>query len=367
MPCDNEEFPLKTGIIYHEDFKKYDFGPLHPMKGKYLDGDAAFALLGSSGVCREKVEVNFYKPVSATDEEIVAVHSEEYVDFVKSLNETGGMLTVDTPIKRGMFEVARLFAGAAILGGTLVVNKVVDKSFAFNLMGHHVGMDFGGGFGIINDTAIMVEYLRKRYGLTRVAIIDYAANTGHGTESIYYEDPEVLCIDIHQDPLGLYPATGFPEQVGRGNGQGFTINVPLPPFITDDEYLCVLHEVVVPVVEEYMPEVIVAVGLNGCHYTVGVNQFMLTLNGLKKIVSVFSKLSDRHCQGRFIHIGGFSLDDKLLPLGFLATVAGAIDAELNIAEPYELPDNIPEKEQSVGEAVTAVRDVQKKYWKCFAH
>lgn len=358
---------MKVGFVYHSDFKKYDFGPLHPMKGKYLDGDAAFAVVGSSEACRKKVEFKFYKPNPATYEEIVAVHTEEYIDFVKGLDETGGMLTVDTPVKKGMFEIARLFAGAAILGGRLVVDKEVDKSFVFNMMGHHVGVDFGGGFGILNDTAIMVEYLRRRYGLTRITIIDYAANTGHGTENIFYEEPEVLCIDIHQDPLGLYPGKGFPEQVGRRNGEGFTINIPLPPFTTDDEYLSVLQEIVVPVVEEYKPEVIVAVGLNGCHYTIDLNQFMLTLNGLEKIVNVLSKLSDRLCEGKFIHIGGFSLDDKLLPLGFLATVAGAINAELDIAEPYEMLNFMIKKEQSIEEAIAAVRNVQMRYWKCFAN
>lgn len=354
---------MRVGIVYHEDFKKYDFGPEHPLRGEYMDGDIAFSLVKNHRALQEKAEITFIKPNPATEEDILAVHTKEYINFIKELNERGGLITLDTPLLKGMYDVARLFAGADILGGRLVVEKKLNKSFVYVVMGHHVGVDFGGGFGIINDVAIMINYLRRNHGLTRILTLDYAANTGHGTENVFYETPEVLCVDIHQDPLNLYPGTGFPEQVGKREGRGYTINIPLPPYTSDEGYLFALNEIVVPIVNEYSPELIVLVGLNGCHFTVQINQLMLTLNGLKETVRLFSKLSDQVCEGRFVHIGGFSVDTKLLPLGFLATVGGALDVEIELYEPYNIPENIPDVEKEVKESIRRVRNIYKKYWK----
>lgn len=94
-------------------------------------------------------------------------------------------------------------------------------------------------------------------------MIDYAANTGHGTENIFYNTPDVPCIDIHQDPLDLYHGKDFAEQVSRGKGHGYTINILLPPHTSDDGYLRALSEIVVPIVKEYRPGLMVVVGLKG--------------------------------------------------------------------------------------------------------
>lgn len=356
---------MKIGIVYHRNFKKYDFGPGHPLRGEYfMDGEAAFSIIKNNQELMEKAAITFFEPAPAMEEDILAVHTEEYLGFLRELNEKGGLLTLDTPVLKGMYEIAKLFAGADILGGKLVVEKILNKSFVFGMMGHHAGADFGGGFGLINDVAIMIEYLRRNYGLQRILVIDYSANTGHGTESIYYDTPEVLCIDIHQDPLTLYPGTGFPAQVGINEGEGYTVNISLPPYSIDKHYLFALNEIVVPIVFEYQPELIVAVGLNGCHFTVQLNQLMFTLRGLKESVWLFSRLSEQVCAGRLVHIGGFSLDTRLLPLGFLATIAGALDVDVELPEPYGMPENIPDVTREVEESVRYVKKIHQKYWKC---
>ena len=351
-------------IVYHEDFKKYDFGPGHPLRGSQcMDPQIAFELVTKNQDLKEKTNINFVEPTQATDEDVLSVHTKEYIDFVKSLGETGGVVTLDTPVFKGMYPLAKLFAGADILGGKLVCEGVADKSFVFGIMGHHVGADFGGGFGVINDVAIAVNYLRKHYGLKRTMVVDYAANAGHGTESIYYGTSEVLCIDVHQDPLNLYPGKGFPEQVGRGEGAGYTVNISLPPYSSDDQFLLAMNEIVVPITLEYQPDLIVAVGLNGCHFTVEINQLMLSLEGLTETVRILSTLSDELCNGRFVHIGGFSLDTKLLGLGFLATVAGALDVEVDLPEPYEIPHDIPDVSEEAEESIENTKSIHSKYWK----
>ena len=330
-----------------------------------MDGEIAFNLVKGNSELLKKAEIAFIEPTCATEEDILAVHTEEYVDFVRDLNEKGGAITLDTPLLKGMYDIARLFAGADILGGKLVWNKTYNKSFVFGTMGHHVGADFGGGFGIINDIAVMIHYLRSNYNLSRILVIDYAANTGHGTQKIFYETSEVLCIDIHQDPLGLYPGTGFSEQVGKGEGQGYTVNIPLPAFTSDQGFLFALKEIAAPIVKEYKPELMIVVGLNGSHFTVKINQLMLTLKGLKDTVQLLSKLSDQVCNGKFVHIGGFSVDNKLLPLGFLATVAGALDVEVDLPEPYKMPSNVPDVTDEVADVTKRVKKIHGKYWQCF--
>ncbi len=355
----------RIGIVYHEDFKKYDFGPGHPLRGEEcMDRSSAFDLLENHELLKNLTDVRFYEPVGASEEEVLSVHTKEYVEFVTRLNEAGGIISMDTPAFKGMYSVAKLFTGAAILAEKLVIEGEVGKSFAFTMMGHHVGADFGGGFGAINDVAISIHHLRRHYGLNRILVVDYAANAGHGTERIFYDTSEVLCIDIHQDPLNLYPGKGFPEQVGRGEGKGYTVNVSLPPYSVDEHYIRALNEIVLPIAYEYRPEIVIAVGLNGCHFTVQINQLMLTLHGLKETVRALSTISNDTCRGRFVNIGGFSLDRKLSGPGFLATVAGALDIEIDLNEPYEMPETIPDVSEDVTEAIESVRDIQRKYWRC---
>lgn len=355
---------MKVAIVYHEDFRNYSFGPHHPLIGDYMDGDIAFGLVKTNKEISAITQIEFVKPNEARNEDILAVHTKEYLDLVISLNENGGLLTLDTPVVKGVYDVARLFAGADILGGKLVLDESCDKSFVFSTMGHHVGADFGGGFGILNDVAIMIEFLRINYGLSRVLLIDYAANTGHGTQKIFYDTPEVLCIDIHQDPLTLYPGIGFPEQVGRGKGKGYTVNIPIAPYTSDADFLFALSEIVLPIGVEYKPELVVAVGLNGAHYTVEINQMMLTLNGLKSTVSILSQIAGVTCNGKFVHVGGFSLDRNLSPLGFLATIAGGLNVNIDFREPYDMPQNLPDVSEQNRESIARIRNIHKKYWKC---
>jgi len=328
-----------------------------------MNREIAFEPVTNSAALKKQANIRFLEPAAASEADVLAVHTKEYLDFIKGLNETGGLITLDTPMLKGMYPLAKLFAGADILGARSVLERVAGKSFVFGIMGHHVGADFGGGFGVINDVAIAIDYLRRYYGLKKIVVVDYAANTGHGTESIYYQTPEVLCIDLHQDPLNLYPGKGFPEQVGRGKGTGYTVNVCLPPYSTDAHYLSAIDEIVVPIVYEYHPEIVIGVGLNGCHFTVEINQLMLTLRGLSETVRILSRCADDLCGGKFVNIGGFSLDTQLLGLGFLATVAGALGLEVDLPEPYPFPADFPDATEDVEKSIQATKNILKKYWK----
>jgi acetoin utilization protein AcuC len=362
--CGRPEGMTDIAIIYHDDFKHYDLGADHPLRGPVcMDGELAFAPVLNHPAVQQKANLRFLTPLEATEADVLAVHTYEYLNFVKGLDETGGLITLDTPMLPGMYRLAKLFAGADMLGAKAVLDGEVSKSFVFGIMGHHVGADFGGGFGVLNDVAIAIDYIRRQYGLKRIMVVDYAANAGHGTESIYYHSPEVLCVDLHQDPLNLYPGKGFPEQVGRGAGAGYTVNVCLPPYSTDEHYLRAMQEIVVPIAYEYRPELVMGVGLNGAHFSVNLNQLMLTLTGLRETVRLLSWCADDLCAGKFVHIGGFSLDTQSLGLGFLATVAGALSLAVDLPEPFPFPEDFPDASEEVENSIQTMKDILKKYWR----
>ncbi|EZQ10874.1 MULTISPECIES: histone deacetylase family protein [Acidianus] len=179
----------------------------------------------------------------------VLVHSPEYVERVK---RTNGWLDADTYVNTNTY-IAALYAlgGAELavrLGGIALVRPP----------GHHSGTNgkaLGAptqGFCIFNNVA----YAIKKLGLKNVAVIDFDVHYGNGTQEIFYRDPEVLHIDIHQDPGTLYPGTGFPEMIGEGEGRGTKVNLIVPPLSRDDIYL-ELIPIVESILDDYKPSTLI--------------------------------------------------------------------------------------------------------------
>ncbi|WP_338599397.1 histone deacetylase family protein [Sulfolobus tengchongensis] len=189
------------------------------------------------------IKVKIEKPVKVSDPQIV--HSEEYVKLVEKFSNMEEDLDADTYVNRYTYETA-LYA----LGGALRAFEV--NGFALvRPPGHHAGTygrAFGAptlGFCIFNNVA----YPIKKFGLKRVAIIDFDVHYGNGTQEIFYEDPEVLHIDIHQDPRTIYPGTGYPDMVGRGEAEGTKVNLLIPPLGGDD-----LYEELLPIIQSILDD-----------------------------------------------------------------------------------------------------------------
>lgn len=263
---------MKTAIIYHDDFRKYDFGPKHPFRGdRYNHLPEVF---GHEAIASHKSDVTFVKPKPAKDENIRAVHGEDYLNFIERMDERGVLLTLDTPIPPGLYRIAKLFAGANILAGRLVAEEIFKRVIVLGLGAHHAGYDFGGGFCMINDIAVMIEYLRHNYNLKRIMTIDYDAHCGEGTQDIYYHSPDVLCLDLHQDPMTLFPGKGFAYQIGLGKGKGYTVNIPLPQGSSDEDYILAFNEIFLPIATEFQPEIIIANGGLDAHFADPLSQLI---------------------------------------------------------------------------------------------
>ncbi len=202
----------------------------------------------------------------------------------------------------------------AVMGGK------VDCGFALvRPPGHHAMRVVHGarGFCNINIEAIMVEYIRRTYGVDRVAIVDTDCHHGDGTQNIYWHDPDTLFISLHQDGRTLYPGSGFPKEMGGPNALGTTINIPLPPKTSEEGFLLVVDEVVLPLLEEFQPELIINSAGQDNHYSDPITAMNFCAQG-------YAKLTDKLQPDLAVLEGGYSIEGALpyVNLGIILALAG---------------------------------------------
>lgn len=353
---------MKTAIIYHSDFRKYDFGPDHPMRGdRYAVIPEVFT---SKFIQQKKAALTFAKPKPAPVEAIKLVHGEDYLELIDFMNTAGGFLTMDTPVNPGLYNIARLFAGAGILAGRLVVEDIFQRAIVLGGGAHHAGFDFGGGFCLINDIAIMAEYLRHFYDQKKILILDFDAHCGNGTQDIFYDNPDVLCVDLHEDPLSLFPGTGFPEQIGLREGKGYTVNIPFPPGSGDKDYICAFEEICIPIIEEYHPQTIIVFGGIDAHFADPLTHLQLSLQGFSNIMTLISRASDAICNGKLILVLGTSYAPKVLPLAWEILICAMLDIHnIEPNEPYGLPREIEGVSERIKAMLDRVKKIHRTYWK----
>ncbi len=239
------------GIVYHEIFNKYDLGADHPLIGERPR--LAMELFKERGILRE---FSVMPPLPAEEEHLLLVHGREYVDRVKKLSVTGGMLAIDTPAPPGIYDYARWAVGGSMYAGRKLFE---GYDLMLNPLGgfHHASRNSSSGFCFFNDIAVTIEYLRNLYDLNRIVIIDLDVHHANGTEEIYSSDPGVLNLSFHQDGRTLYPGTGDLEFIGVGEGMGYTVNLPLPPGTGGEAYLYAVKEIIPPLVREFKPQLII--------------------------------------------------------------------------------------------------------------
>jgi len=231
-------------IVWSPEYLKYDFGPGHPFWAER--GRLFLDLLGKVALKYELIE-----PEKVTDEDLLLVHTEGYLNGVKRLYWEGGNISPDTPLNPGVLEATYYSVGGSILAA----QEALAGNTSINLLGglHHAGPDHGGGFCIFSDHAIAIRKLQQEGEVERVMIYDLDAHAGNGTQEVFYEDSTVFNISLHQDPRTLYPGTGFADQKGAGSGEGYNLNVPLPPNISGREYLEELDSVL-ELRKDYKPD-----------------------------------------------------------------------------------------------------------------
>jgi acetoin utilization deacetylase AcuC-like enzyme len=188
-----------------------------------------------------------------------------------------------------MTESHFISAGGAKTIGMAVMDGTIERGFAIvRPPGHHACRIVHGarGFCNVNIEAIMIEYLRRAYGVKRIAIVDTDCHHGDGTQDIYWHDPNTLFISIHQDGRTLYPGSGFLNERGGPNAVGTTINIPLPPNTSDEGFLYAIKEMVLPILDEFKPELIINSAGQDNHYSDPITNMNLSARGYAELTTL---------------------------------------------------------------------------------
>lgn len=356
----------KIPIIYHPNIIKYDFGEGHPFQSErfkiFMD------LFHKIGLDRNSL-FEIVEPQTAKDEDLEMVHTKEYIKRVKMLERTSGHLSVDTYVMPHMVDAAKLIVGSAMTAGRLIMEDEYNIAITFGGF-HHAGVSQGEGFCLFNDVAIVAKMLLNNYSIKKVLIIDTDAHQGNGTMDIFYQEPRVLFISIHQDPRTLYPGRGFVNEIGANEGKGFTVNLPMPIFSGNEQYEYALKEIFVPLANEFQPDVIIRNGGADPHYADQLTNLGLDLDGLHMIGEIVGDTVNSTSKKLIdLLISGYSY---LVCYGWLALISGvsglSIDVKKYISEPKKrTPSWASERylDTSTRKMVRMVKHELKDYWRCF--
>jgi acetoin utilization deacetylase AcuC-like enzyme len=296
-------------------------------------------------------------PRAATDDDLLRVHDSAYVELVKAVRGRAAMLDPDTFTSPESDEVARLAAGAVLTA----VDHVLDArgtARAFALVrppGHHAERARAMGFCLYNSIAIGARWARAR-GVERVAIVDYDVHHGNGTQHCFYDDPQVLFVSSHQFPF--YPGTGAADEVGRGAGAGFTVNLPMEAGGTDDDFDRVYRDIVGPVLRDFRPGLILVSAGFDAHERDPLAGMRMTTEGYGRLTSLLLSAADEVCAGRLVFVTEGGYDTRALVECIDTVAALASGAEKSaVAATASVPSTRGE------DTVRQVKRAQANYWK----
>ncbi|MEK6649724.1 MAG: histone deacetylase [Bacteroidota bacterium] len=242
----------QVSFIYHPDVLLHDTGPGHPERRERLE--SLVSHLMSSDLWGR---IDHVRPEEAPVDAITAVHSERYVEEVIRKIRIGETLLDDgdTRVSAGSSRAALLAAGAAMQAVDVACSG--ERRHAFSAMrppGHHAETSRAMGFCVFNNVAVAARHAQRRHGLERIAIVDWDVHHGNGTEEIFWRDPSVLYVSLHQYPL--WPGTGAENDVGEGDGKGMTLNCPMRPGSGEKEYEQAFREKVIPTLMSFAPDLL---------------------------------------------------------------------------------------------------------------
>lgn len=245
---------------------------------------------------------------SATVAEITLAHSAHYHDMAKMdvENFAENLRTGDTAICEDSYDAAVLACGGVLNAVDAVVDGKFDRAFcATRPPGHHATADLGMGFCMFNHAAVAARYAQRQYGLKRVAIVDWDVHWGNGTQEIFYDDPSVFYFSTHQN--GLFGAGGNADETGRADGEGATLNVPLPAGAGDTEVLAAWSGQLGDALERFQPElIIVSAGFDAAAGD-PLAELAVSTKGFGQLTKVVCEYAEKYCDGRLISLleGGY--------------------------------------------------------------
>jgi acetoin utilization deacetylase AcuC-like enzyme len=315
---------MVTDLVYHDTFVEHVMSLGHPESPERLK--SALSSIRAAGLLEDQ-QVNLLTPKEAPLSELYLLHGETYLRGIKEKSERGGgIYTMDTSVNSYTYNAALLAAG----GGIEAVDRIMqgDSENAFVLCrppGHHAEYEKAFGFCFINNVAVAAKHLLEKYDIERVMIVDYDAHHGNGTQRSFYSSKDVLYVGLHQDGRTLFPGSGFPNEIGTGDGEGYTVNLAMYPGAGNSSYKRAFLQVIEPIARSYNPDfILVSVGYDG-HFRDPLTQLGLTTSGFAMMNSMLKRIAHSYADGRIACFleGGYNLDVMgMCSLNLLQELAG---------------------------------------------
>lgn len=376
----------RSGLVYDERFLAHDTG----VESLVMTSTGSFALSpephpSSVTIIRRTKEfldgsglTARMHPVlarAATEEELMAYHTYEYISGIRSCAEKGmagpfvaswGEVDEDTVLNPGSFNAALYAAGGALNAIQAVMEGTVKNVYALlRPPGHHATRNQAMGFCVFNNVVLAAQYAKRVFGLERIMIVDWDVHHGNGTQDAFYQDPGVLFVSLHQQDW--FPTSGGElDQVGDKEGCGYTVNIPLPPGTGDRGYRAVFEQIILPIGQLYRPQLIlVSAGQDAC-WLDPLAQMMMTMDGYRTLTTLITDLAECVCEGRLVLFqeGGYST--SYAPYCTAAAIEALLGVHLGIVDLYASANELTRSQTiysyDTQQALLAAKTWHQRWW-----
>ena len=339
----------KTAFIYDDRLSRHTLSETHPMKPVRLR--YTYELLDAYGAF-DAPNVSVVGARAALDSEIMSYHTPDYIDAVRRLGD--GDMTVnqarfnfgpgDNPAYQGIYDASALSTGATMTAVEMLLSDEADAAFSISGGLHHAMPSYAYGFCVFNDPVIGIKRLLAE-GM-RVAYVDIDCHHGDGVQHAFYDTDAALTISLHESGAFLFPGTGHTQEIGAGRGRGYSVNLPLYPYTTDEVYLWALREVAMPMLRRFRPDALVTqLGIDS-HFRDPITHLALSVQGHAAAVAELASLG----VDKWLALGGGGYD--------LQAVARAWALDFAVMSEQSLSAEIPH-EYSERYGVSTLRDVDE--------
>ena len=337
----------RVGFLDDPVFGEHDAGPGHPERPERLD--AVRRGLREGGIQGHLVAL---PPRPATREELLRVHLAGHIDRLAAADGTSVRLDPDTAMGPRSWAAATRAAGAVVDAVDKVLDGVLDRAFcSVRPPGHHATPRRAMGFCLLNNVALGAAAALAR-GLERVAVIDFDVHHGNGTQETFWRDRRVLYVSSHRSPF--YPGTGDLDEVGEGEGRGFTVNLPMPAGLGDGEYRRAYREIVEPIGRAFDPELVLVSAGFDAHRHDPLGGMALSAAGFAELMDVCLVVASGAARGRLVAVleGGYDLDG-------IAEASAAVLGRM-LGRAFDAPTAATRSEFDA--LLEAFRTAHGKYW-----
>jgi acetoin utilization deacetylase AcuC-like enzyme len=344
----------RIGIVRHPIYREHDMGIYHPESPERLQ--AIEREINKETFKNPLIEI---PPRPALTKELQRVHSLSYIHQISSTSGKNVRLDPDTSTSPKSYDAALMAAGGVIEAVNQVLDKKVDQAFALvRPPGHHAEDDRAMGFCLFNNVAIAAKHALEDKKLKRILIVDWDLHHGNGTQHAFYSDARVLYFSTHQYPY--YPGTGSLQEIGEGEGEGYTVNIPLSTGNGDEEYANLFRRILAPITRAFRPELILVSAGFDIHEGDPLGGMNVTETGFARLAQIILNLAYELCEGRLVFTleGGYNVEGEAhAVVKIIHTLQGEIPFD-----PQELEKREDKALKKILPTIERIKSVYKPYW-----